>query len=789
MTSRLELPIEGMTCAACSARLEKMLNRMPGVAATVNLAAEKAHIDYDENQASPADLVQTIHKTGFKVPPRQVELELEGMTCAACAARIEKALNKLDGVEASVNFATEKARIAVAPGAASVVRLIEAVNKTGYGAHEIVAASREEEKLRRAAAYRKELRRFWIAALLTLPLLAQMGAMFSGYHEDILPRWLQWTLATPVQFWAGRRFYVGAWHSLRGGGANMDVLVALGTTMAYALSAVVTAFGLDQHVYFEAGAAVITLVLMGKLLEARAKGKTSAAIEELIRLQPKTAWVERDGQLVEIAVDALRVGDIFVVRAGESIPVDGEVVEGQSSADEALLTGESLPVDKESGAKVFAATQNQQGMLKCRATGVGTHTALAGIIRLVEQAQGSKAPIQRLADTISGIFVPVVVGVSSVTFILWWWLGGDFTTALINAVAVLVIACPCALGLATPTAIMVGVGRGAKAGILVKNAAALERAGKLQTLIVDKTGTLTEGKPVVTDIVPAPGCDEAALLQLAATLEQGSQHPLAVAVLAKASERGITPATVVRFASAAGKGVSGEVDGQTAYLGSPTFLSEQGAASDDAHAAALQRQGKTVIGVAVGTCLFGWLAIADTLRPTSRQAVAELRAMGVEVVMLTGDNPATAAAIAEQAGITRHLAEVLPQDKAAEVEKLKASGKVTGMAGDGINDAPALAAADVGFAVGSGSDVAIEAADITLMRNDLMSVADAVNLSRATLAKIRQNLFFAFIYNVLGIPLAAFGMLNPVIAGAAMALSSVSVVSNSLLLRRWKPKR
>ena len=787
MTSRIELPVEGMTCAACSARLEKMLNRLPGVVATVNLAAEKAQVDYDESQSGPADLVQTIHKAGFKVPPQQVELELEGMTCAACATRIEKLLNKLDGVEASVNFAAEKARIAVAPGAASVAQLIAAVNKAGYGAHEVVSASREEEKQRRAAAYARELRRFWIAALLTLPLLAQMVAMFGDYHQFMLPLWLQWALATPVQFWAGRRFYVGAWHSLRGGGANMDVLVALGTTMAYALSMVVTVFGLDQHVYFEASAAVITLVLMGKPLEASAKSKTSAAIEELIRLQPKTAWAERDGQLVEIPVEQLRVGDVFVVRAGESIPVDGEVIEGDSSVDEALLTGESLPVGKEAGAKVFAATHNQQGMLKCRATGVGTHTALAGIIRLVEQAQGSKAPIQRLADTISGIFVPVVVGVSSATFILWWWLGGDFTVALINAVAVLVIACPCALGLATPTAIMVGVGRGAAYGVLVKNAAALERAGKLQTLIVDKTGTLTEGKPLVTDVTPAVGSDETALLQLAATLEQGSEHPLALAVLARASQSGIAPAAVVRFASAAGKGVSGEVDGQTAYLGSPAYLSEQGVPFDGAPLAALQHQGKTVIGVAAATRLLGWLAIADTLRPTSRQAGADLRAMGIEVVMLTGDNPATAAAIAEQAGISRHLAEVLPQDKAAEVEKLKASGKVTGMAGDGINDAPALAAADVGFAVGSGSDVAIEAADITLMRNDLTSVVHAVDLSRATLAKIRQNLFFAFIYNVLGIPLAALGMLNPVIAGAAMALSSVSVVSNSLLLRRWKP--
>jgi Cu+-exporting ATPase len=788
MTQRIELPVEGMTCAACSARLEKMLNRVPGVAAGVNLAAEKAQIDYDESQTSPATLVQTIHKAGFRVPPQQVELELSGMTCAACAARIEKALNQIEGVEASVNFASEKARINVTPGTANVAQLIAVVNKTGYGAHEIVAAGRAEEKQRRAAAYALELRRFWIAALLTLPLVAQMGMMFADYHEYMLPNWLQWALATPVQFWAGRRFYVGAWHSLRGGGANMDVLVVLGTSAAYLFSAVVTAFDLYQHVYFEASAAVITLVLMGKLLEARARGKTSAAIEELMRLQPKTAWVERDGQLLEMPVEQLRVGDVFVVRAGESVPVDGAVIEGHSSVDEALLTGESLPVGKEPGGKVFAATHNQQGMLKCRATGVGSHTALAGIIRLVEQAQGSKAPIQRLADTISGIFVPVVVGIAAVTFTLWWALGGDFTQALINAVAVLVIACPCALGLATPTAIMVGVGRGATHGILVKNAAALERAGKLQTLIVDKTGTLTEGKPVVTDVVPAAGVTEDALLQLAATLEQGSQHPLAKALLAKASERGITPAAVENFTSVAGKGVSGEVAGKTCRLGSPAWLAGQGAVFDETLLTALQNQGKTVIGITEGEEWRGWAAIADTLRPTSRAAVANLQAMGIEVVMLTGDNPATAAAIAGQCGIARYLAQVLPQDKAAEVERLKAGGKITGMAGDGINDAPALAAADVGFAVGSGSDVAIEAADITLMRSDLLSVAHAVQLSRATLSKIRQNLFFAFIYNVLGIPLAALGMLNPVIAGAAMALSSVSVVSNSLLLKRWQAK-
>jgi len=786
---QIELPIAGMTCAACSARLEKNLNKLPGVKAAINLASEKARIEFDPELNSSAELVQAIQKTGFSVPDQELVLELEGMTCAACAARIEKVLNKIDGVSATVNFATEKARIRVAPGAATLETLIAAVAKAGYGAHESIGTSRAEEKQRRAVAYQKELRVFWIAAALTLPLVAQMSVMFLGHHEDILPRWLQWLLATPVQFWAGKRFYVGAWHALRGGGANMDVLVALGTSMAYLLSAVVTLFGLDQHVYFEAGAAVITLVLMGKLLEARAKAGTSAAIEELVKLQPKTARIERDGEIVEVDAASLKVGDVFVVRAGENIPVDGEVIEGRSSVVEAMLTGESLPVTKDISAKVFAATQNQEGMLKCRATGVGSHTVLAGIIRLVEQAQGSKAPIQRLADVISGVFVPVVVSISLVTFAAWWLIGGEFTPALINAVAVLVIACPCALGLATPTAIMVGTGNGAKAGILIRNAEALERAGKIRTLVVDKTGTLTLGHPTVTDIITAGASDEHTLLRLAATLEQGSEHPLAKAVLSQAASAGIAPVAVTRFTSLSGKGVSGEIDGVPYFIGSPALAAERGLNIDQTVVVRLQQQGKTVIALADKKTLLGYLAIADALRDSSAGAVKRLKQMGVEVIMLTGDNTATAAAIAAQAGIDRFLAEVLPQDKAAEIDKLKAQGLVVGMAGDGINDAPALVAADVGFAVGSGTDVAIEAADVTLMRNDLTSVADAIDLSRVTLRKIRQNLFFAFIYNVLGIPLAALGMLNPVIAGAAMAMSSVSVVSNSLLLRRWREGR
>jgi Cu+-exporting ATPase len=785
---RLDLPIAGMTCTACATRIENSLNKQSGITASINLATEKARVDYDPAQTTPDQIVSIIEKAGYQVPEQRLDLALEGMTCAACATRIENALNQLPGVTASVNFATEKATVRYLLGKTTLPQIIAAVRKTGYGAHELAEQERDAERQRKLAHYRQEFRLFWLSALLTLPLLAQMGAMLSGEHQDWLPRWLQLVLATPVQFWIGKRFYVGAYHALRGGGANMDVLVALGTTMAYLLSLVVTVFGLTHlHVYFEASSAVITLVLLGKLLEARAKGKTSAAIEALIKMQPRTARVERDGQLQDVPIEQLQAGDICVVRAGESIPVDGEVVEGSSSVNEAMLTGESMPRRKEPGSRAYAATQNLDGMLKLRATGVGKDTQLAHIVRLVEDAQGSKAPIQRLVDVISGIFVPIVVSIALVTFVLWWWLGGDLSAALINAVAVLVIACPCALGLATPTAIMVGTGRGAQTGILVRDARALEQAHKITTLIVDKTGTLTEGKPTVTDVLPSAGISENALLAAAAALEQGSQHPLAEAILRHAAAQGVTIRTISDFTTIAGKGVSASIDGEQVYLGSLNFLAASNIPLTEADARALLGQGKTVIGVGTRTRFLGLIAIADRIRDDSAAAVHRLQQMHIEVVMLTGDNPQTAQAVADQAGITRFVAEVMPQDKAQEVARQKAQGKVVGMAGDGINDAPALSAADVGFAISSGSDIAIEAADVTLMHNSLISVADAISLSRATLRKIRQNLFFAFIYNVLGIPLAALGLLNPVIAGAAMAMSSVSVVSNALLLKRWKP--
>ncbi len=727
---------------------------------------------------------------------QRAELGLTGMTCAACAARIEKTLNRVPGVHANVNFATEIAAVDFDPAVASVDQLLAAVTRAGYGAtlRQDVEADRKRDQARKAAEYAATKRDFVIAALLTAPLLVQMVPMLASgdflgmNHADLLPRWLQLLLATPVQFWIGRRFYIGAFNTLRGGGANMDVLVALGTTMAYAFSAVVTLFGLThQHVYFEASAAVITLVLLGKLLEARARSGTSAALEGLLRLQPKTAHLVRGGAVVDVPLAEVTAGALFAVRAGEAIPVDGTVREGTSSVDESMLTGESRAIVKQAGDRVFAGTLNQDGLLQCEATGVGSATLLSGIVRLVAEAQGSKAPIQRMADQVAGVFVPVVVLIALITFIATWWLLGDATRALVHAVAVLVIACPCALGLATPTAIMVGTGRGARAGILIRNAAALESAGKLRALFVDKTGTLTQGRPEVVTVLTVGDATREHVLGIAASLEAGSSHPLALAV--RTAARALTIEPVQDFLAVPGKGVAGSLASRngTLRLGSPAFLAEQDVAADLDLIAPLLAQGNTVVGVARDQQLVGWIALADALRPTSARAVARLREAGIEVVMLTGDNLGTARAVAEAVGIASYEASVSPEGKAAAVRAHVARGIVTGMVGDGVNDAPALAAADVSFAMGAGTDIAVEASDVTLMRDDLNAVVDAIMLSRATLSKIRQNLFFAFAYNVLGIPLAAFGMLNPVIAGAAMAASSVSVVGNALLLKRWRP--
>jgi Cu+-exporting ATPase len=731
----------------------------------------------------------------------RLELAIGGMTCAACSARLEKVLNRLEGVEATVNLASERATLRFAPGALTLEAACAAVERAGFSAVSAAELGREAEQAKKHEEWQASQRQFWFALLLTLPLAAQMFAMFglwpgtSGHNHDLVPRWLQWLLATPVQFWIGARFYRGAWGALRGGGANMDVLIALGTTMAYCHSAVVTLAGYhDLHVYFEASAMVITLVVLGKLLEARARVRTGAALDALIRLQPRRAWVERDGDVIEVDIDTLRPGMMFVLRPGDAVPVDGVVIAGQSTLDETMITGESMPVEKEPGDPVFAATVNGHAMLRCRATGVGGQTLLASIIRLVEAAQGSKAPVQRLADRIAAVFVPMVVGIAALTFLGWWWQGSLFQTALINAVAVLVIACPCALGLATPTAIMVAVGQGARAGLLVKNAEALERAGRMTVLAVDKTGTLTAGEAEVTHVVAADGWTSAAVLKLAAALENTSSHPIARAIVRarsrlQAPDEAAEPVSEMR--SVGGRGLEARVGARALVLGSPAFLATHQIELPETDVAALAAEGKTLVALAVDGNYAGLIAVADTLRHDSIAALARLKAMGIEVVMLSGDHHQTVAALAHQAGIDHWRAGLLPADKATAIERLRdqnAKGCV-GMAGDGINDAPALAAADVSFAVGVGADVAVEAADITLVKNSLFGVADAISLSRTTLRKIHQNLFFAFIYNVLGIPFAALGWLDPVLAGAAMALSSVSVVSNSLLLRRWHPRR
>ncbi|HEY7787568.1 MAG TPA: copper-translocating P-type ATPase, partial [Casimicrobiaceae bacterium] len=685
------------------------------------------------------------------------------------------------------------AKVRYDPSHGNVDVLLRAIARAGYGAHvkRDEAVERTIESDRRSAAWQGLRRDLLIAVVLTAPLLIQMAFMFvpgAMTHEDVLPRWLQFALATPVQFVVGRRFYTGAWHALRGGGANMDVLVVLGTSIAWLWSAVVTVFGLNEHVYFEASAAIITLVLFGKALEARARAGTSAAIEALLRLQPKVAHVERDGQTVDVPLDQVVVGDRFIVRAGEAVPVDGTVVEGNASIDESMLTGESRPIAASIGAKIHAGTVNLDGFLRCEATGVGSATLLAGIVRLVGEAQGSKAPIQRLADQVSGIFVPVVVAIAALTFAATWWSFGDPTPALVNAVAVLVIACPCALGLATPTAIIVGTGRAAQLGVLVRNAVALENAGRLTTLIVDKTGTLTEGAPALTNVHVFGGVSREEVLEVAAGLEQGALHPFAQAIVNAARNERLTLPPVADYLALPGQGVEGVIGAgrRSARVGSLAFLASRDVKIDTVQIGKVLASGESLVAVALDGNLAGVITFADRIRATSQAAIARLADEGVDVVMLSGDNAATVDAIAREVGIAEYHGGMTPARKAEEIRRLQALGKVVGMVGDGVNDAPALAAADVSFAIGAGSAIAIEAADVTVIRNDLGAVVDAILLSRATRRKIRQNLFFAFAYNALGIPLAAFGFLNPVIAGAAMAMSSVSVVGNALLLRRFR---
>ncbi|RIV28764.1 Cu(2+)-exporting ATPase [Alicyclobacillaceae bacterium I2511] len=806
------LPVEGMTCAACSARIEKNVAKLPGVESIhVNLASERARVVLDE-QTTWQDVVQKIEKTGYKVPTSRGEFNITGMTCAACVARIEKVVGRLPGVSSiQVNLGTEKAGVEFVPGVADVQAIIAAVEKAGYGASQASQSQAEQERAKKQQAYRRDVLKWVASAILTLPLVVQMFIMLAG-GPRFLPNWAAWVLATPVQFYIGWRFYIAAYHSLRGGAANMDVLVSLGTSVAYVYSAVLTLMG-HSDVYFDSSATVITLIFLGKLLEAKAKYRSGAALEALAKLGAKTAHLLKDGEELDVPVDQLRPNDWVRVRAGEKIPSDGVIMEGVSALDQSFLTGESIPVVKGVGDVVVGAAVNQNQTLVVKITKVGSNTALAQIVRLVDQAQSSKAPVQRLADKISGIFVPSVMGVALITFLLWGLIGGAWNQALMAAVAVLVIACPCSLGLATPTAIMVGTGVGAESGILIKGGEVLERAEKINTVVFDKTGTLTTGKPQVTDVWVAQGVSETEVLRVAAAVEAQSEHPLASAVVAYAGAQGVHWSDATQVSTLPGKGIEGRVSDEVVRIGNPRWMAELGLSEFTKSGGALRGQngslalatdtqeqgldlswlqvitqweetGKTAVLVADATRVVGAMAIADTLRADATRTVSTLQKMGLRVVLLTGDNRRTAAAVAKTAGIDQVLAEVLPADKAAEIVRLKEAGGVVAMVGDGVNDAPALAAADVGMAMGNGTDVAIEAAGIALLRPGTYTVVDAILLSKATMRKIRQNLFWAFFYNVLGVPLAALGILSPIIAGAAMSMSSVSVVSNSLLLRR-----
>ncbi|MCP5152841.1 MAG: copper-translocating P-type ATPase [Ectothiorhodospiraceae bacterium] len=782
-----------MTCAACATRLERVLGRTPGVeTASVSFALERADVDFDPASTAPDALRAAVERAGFEVAEDTLSVGVDGMTCAACAARVEKALGRLPGViAASVNFALERADVTAVAGALTPTSIAEAIERTGYRPVPVAAAAESSAGDAQAERLGAEWRRVLLAAALTAPLVAQMGAHLGGVGLH-LPPWLELTLATPVQLWLGRRFYRSAWRAVRAGAGNMDVLVVMGTTAAFAYSLwlmLTLGHAATGQLYFEASAVVITLVLLGKLLEARAKRGTTAAIRELMALRPQTARVQLpSGEVEERPVGEVRRGDVVVVRPGERVPVDGEVESGESELDESLITGESVPVPKGVGAAVVGGAINGTGLLAVRATAVGADSTLSRIVRLVEDAQAGKAPVQRLVDRVSAIFVPAVVAVSALTFVVWLLIGGGFESALVAAVSVLVIACPCALGLATPTAIMAGTGAAARAGILIKDVTALERAHRVDAVVFDKTGTLTEGRPRVVALAVRRG-DEAALLATVAGVQQGSEHPLARAVLELARERGVTPAPSTAFRSRTGQGVSATVGGRRVVIGNAAMLEAHGHAAEDADgtAAAWAAASRTVVWVADDDGVLGMLALTDPVRPGARAAIDGLRALGVRSLLLSGDSEAVASAVGNELGIDAVRGGVRPERKAAEVESLRQAGRTVAMVGDGVNDAPALAAADVGVAMGSGTDVAMETAGITLMRADPRLVADAIGASRATFAKIRQNLFWAFAYNVVGIPLAASGMLSPALAGAAMAMSSVCVVGNSLLLRRWKP--
>jgi len=793
---KASVKIKGMTCAACAARIQKVIGKMPGVKdANVNFATEKLNVTFESDKVSVGDFVKKVKDIGYDVVLDRIELGLKNMSCAACAARIEKALSRAPGVyKVAVNFATETATVEYNSSETSVKNLIKVIRDAGYDAFEKTDVNIDREKEEREREVKNLGRLAGISAVLTVPLLLSMILNMMGLPGGILfSPWFQLAVSAPVQFIIGFRYYKGAYNALKGGGANMDVLVALGTSAAFFYS-LYNAFTaplemIHHYLYFEASAVVITLITFGKYLEDVAKGRTSEAIKKLMGLAPKTARVIRNGEEKDIPIEEVEVGDVVVVRPGEKIPVDGIITEGYSSVDESMLTGESIPVEKHVGDEVVGATINKTGTFKFRAAKVGKDTVLSQIIKMVEEAQGSKAPIQKLADQISGVFVPAVVIIAAITFVVWYFAFGDFTAGLINAVSVLVIACPCALGLATPTAVMVGTGKGAEYGVLIKGGEHLERAHKINALVLDKTGTITKGQPEVTDIISQGDLTPEEILTYAAIAEKNSEHPLGEAIVDKAKQKGMHLIDAEDFMAIPGHGIYAKIHGKDVYLGNRRLLKSKNINLNDVETILekLEDEGKTAMVMAMDNKIQGIIAVADILKDNSKEAINELNKMNIEVWMITGDNERTARAIAKQVGIENVLAEVLPEHKAREVEKLKAQGKITAMVGDGINDAPALAAADVGIAIGTGTDVAMEASDITLMSGDLRGIVTAIKLSRATMQNIKQNLFWAFIYNTIGIPFAAFGFLSPAISGAAMAFSSVSVVSNALRLKRFKP--
>ncbi|MDF2854854.1 MAG: copper-translocating P-type ATPase [Neobacillus sp.] len=794
------IQISGMTCAACSTRIEKSLNKLAGVeTATVNLALEKSAIKYDPTQIKIEDIEKKIKDLGYEVVTEKADFAITGMTCAACSARIEKGLNKLDGVvKANVNLALETASVEYNGATLTTGDIIKKVEGLGYGAH--VKEDEKDTSDYRQKEIAKQTKKFIISAFLSLPLLWAMVGHFTftsfiWVPEMFMNPWVQLALATPVQFIIGSQFYIGAYKALKNKSANMDVLVALGTSAAYFYSLYLSILSLSMskhtvELYYETSAVLITLIILGKLFEAKAKGRSSEAIKKLMGLQAKTATVERNGIEQEIPLEEVVVGDILYIKPGEKIPVDGKIVEGRSAIDESMLTGESVPIDKSIGDEVIGATLNKNGFIKVEAKKVGRDTALAQIIKVVEEAQGSKAPIQRLADKISGVFVPIVVALAVLTFIIWyvWVAPGDFAEALEKLIAVLVIACPCALGLATPTSIMAGSGRAAEFGILFKGGEHLEMTHRITTVVLDKTGTVTNGKPVLTDVFTIPSQNEEDFLSWVGSAEKQSEHPLAEAIVLGIKDKGITLKDVSEFEALPGFGIKAMVDGKEILIGTRKLMTINNVTISSAleKMNELERSGKTAMLAAINGQYAGMVAVADTIKETSMTAINRLKGMGLDVIMITGDNQQTASAIAEQAGIDHVIAEVLPEGKAEEIKKLQSQGKKVAMVGDGINDAPALAVADIGMAIGTGTDVAMEAADITLIRGDLNSIADAIFMSKKTITNIKQNLFWALAYNSLGIPIAALGLLAPWLAGAAMAFSSVSVVLNALRLQKVK---